>query len=213
MTFLVNWCRRHLAWQELLGTLVLFVAGGALWWFGGALTAAAQVVLWLALALCAAVLLRRGWLKLFGPVLFYDMVRAARRGRYILARCAYAALLLLFLWSTYNTSAYRYGFYSRSATPLWVNADLAQSFFETLMIVQLVAVLLLTPAYVAGAIADEKNCKTLEFLLATDLDSREIVLSKFVSRLANLAIFILTGLPIISFLQFLGGIDPNLVLA
>ena len=75
------------------------------------------------------------------------------------------------------------------------------------------AVALLTPAYVAGAIADEKDRKTLEFLLATDLRSREIVLSKLASRLANLTLFVLTGLPILSLIQFLGGVDPNLVLA
>src|SRR5208282_4105240 len=53
---------------------------------------------------------------------------------------------------------------------------------------------------------------TMEFLLATDLRNREIVLSKFGSRVANLTLFILTGLPIISFIQFVGGVDPTLVL-
>ena len=33
---------------------------------------------------------------------------------------------------------------------------------------------MLTPAYVAGAISEEKDRKTLEFLLATDLRNREI---------------------------------------
>ena len=66
---------------------------------------------------------------------------------------------------------------------------------------------------VAGSIAEEKDRKTLEFLLATDLRNREIILSKLGARLANLLLFILTGLPILSILQFLGGVDPNLVLA
>src|SRR5438046_2690039 len=39
------------------------------------------------------------WLKLFGPVLFYDMIRAARRGRYFLLRFLYALLLLYILFS------------------------------------------------------------------------------------------------------------------
>ena len=81
------------------------------------------------------------------------------------------------------------------------------------MIVQLIAVLILTPVYVAGSVADEKVRKTLEFLLATDLRNREIVLSKLGARLANLTLFVLTGLPILSLIQFLGGVDPNLVLA
>src|SRR5262249_50702863 len=44
------------------------------------------------------------------------------------------------------------------------------------------------------------------------LRNSEIVLSKFGSRLANLGLFLITGLPILSILQFLGGIDPDLVL-
>src|SRR5437660_1620479 len=72
---------------------------------------------------------------------------------------------------------------------------------------------LLTPAYVGGAIAEEKDRKTLEFMLATDLLNREIVLSKLGSRLANLALVVITGLPILSILQFLGGVDPNMILA
>jgi ABC-type transport system involved in multi-copper enzyme maturation permease subunit len=92
-------------------------------------------------------------------------------------------------------------------------ASFADTFFQTFMGVQFVIIAVLTPAYTAGAVADEKDRKTLEFLLATDLRNREIVLSKFLSRVANLGLLILAGLPILSFMQFLGGVDPNLVLA
>ena len=49
--------------------------------------------------------------------------------------------------------------------------------------------------------------------MATDLRNREIVLSTYVSRLANIIMLILAGLPILAILQFMGGVDPNLVLA
>jgi ABC-type transport system involved in multi-copper enzyme maturation permease subunit len=98
-------------------------------------------------------------------------------------------------------------------TPEQQAGRFAQNYFETFMVVQILAVMLLTPAYVAGSVADEKVKKTLEFLLATDLRNREIVLSKLLSRLANLTLFVLTGLPILSLIMFLGGVDPNLVLA
>src|SRR5262249_45248666 len=92
-------------------------------------------------------------------------------------------------------------------------AILAETFFSAFMIVQLILVVLLTPAYVAGAIAEEKDRKTLEFMLATDLNNREIVLSKLLSRVANMTLLLLTGLPILSILQFLGGVDSQLMLA
>src|SRR5262249_20731079 len=41
----------------------------------------------------------------FGPVLFYELVRTGRRGRFILLRSAYALILLLALWAV----ALKYG--------------------------------------------------------------------------------------------------------
>src|SRR5262249_33690707 len=78
---------------------------------------------------------------------------------------------------------------------------------------QCAVVPLLVPALTGGGIAEEKESKTLEFLLATDLRNREIVLSKLAARLANVALVVLTGLPILSLIQFFGGIQPDLLLA
>src|SRR5260370_1408916 len=86
-------------------------------------------------------------------------------------------------------------------------------FFYTFTAVQLVAVFLLTPLCAAGAITEEKEKRTLDFVLSTDLRDREIVWGKLASRMAYLVLFVLTGLPILSAIQFLGGVDPNLVLA
>ncbi len=131
------------------------------------------------------VLLRGGWPRLFGPVLFYDLIRLARRGRYALLRCLYALFLLLMLYSVYSSHrmAIVAGGGRLRASDM---ASLAESFFSVFMVAQFLAVALLTPVYVAGAVCEEKERRTLEFLLATDLRSREIVLSKLASRLANL---------------------------
>src|SRR5437868_1239361 len=104
--------------------------------------------------------------RLFGPVLPYDMVRTARRGRFVLVRCGYAVVLAAVLGMVYLS------WYSeRGGTELRVTeaADFANQFFFTFMAVQFCAVALLTPAYAGGAIAEEKERRTLEFLLATDL--------------------------------------------
>src|SRR5262249_17235812 len=92
-------------------------------------------------------------------------------------------------------------------------AALAADFFYVFMIVQFGLVVLLTPAYTAGAIAEEKETRTLQFILATDLRNRQIVLSKLVSRVLNITMLVLAGLPILSFMQFMGGVDPGLMLA
>jgi len=157
-----------------------------------------------------AVLLRQGWVSLFGPVLFYDLVRIARRGRYILLRIAYALLLLFVLWSTYASFSDRL---RGDSIPAQEISKVAATFFFYFLIAQLAVVILLTPVFTASAIAEEKDRKTLEFLLATDLRNREIVLSKLASRYCNLGLLVLTGLPILGLTQFMGGVDPDLVLA
>ncbi len=199
-----SWSNSRQSWEERLGVLALILAALAAWILRAHLSIWQEVVVWLGLGVTAAILMRRGWLKLFGPVLFYDMIRAARRGRYFLLRFLYA-LLLLFILGCLSLSMHVRGHQQASV--------LAMSFFETFMLVQLIAVTILTPAYVAGSISEEKDRKTLEFLLATDLRNREIVLSKVGSRLANLTLFVLTGLPMLALIQFLGGVDPNLVLS
>jgi ABC-type transport system involved in multi-copper enzyme maturation permease subunit len=150
--------------------------------------------------------------KFFGPVLFYDLVRLARRSRYAVMRCLYALFLFLMLMSVYP-SHLEQGREWEGTIQARRMAAFAESFFYVFMGVQFLAVSLLTPAYTATAIAEERERKTLEFLLATDLRNREIVLSKLVSRLANMTLLILTGLPILAMLQFLGGVDPDLLLA
>jgi ABC-type Na+ efflux pump permease subunit len=175
-------------------------------------------------------------LGLFGPVLFYDLVRQSRRSRYILLRCLYAFVLAFILyWLYYHT------FVAPSTAPRaprWTARTyvpgrgmmpggppvpqtpnrvlltaFAEEFFNRFMVLQFTLVLVLTPVYAASSITEEKERKTLEHLLATDLSDREIILSKVVARFANLALIVLAGLPILSVVQFLGGIDPGLVLA
>jgi ABC-type transport system involved in multi-copper enzyme maturation permease subunit len=171
-----------------------------------------------------AILARKGWIRLLGPVLFYDAIRTGRRSRYIVLRCLYATAFLFVMYWTYTTflnsrwliftpkrflPAAGAGSILRQSEA----AALAASFFYNAMKVQFLALIFFTPAYAAGAIAEEKERKTMEYLLATDLRSREIVLSKLFSRLGSLALLVLTGLPILSLLQLMGGIDPNLVVA
>jgi ABC-type transport system involved in multi-copper enzyme maturation permease subunit len=195
---------------ELAAAFVLAGEAGALLWWRLVLAAATQVLLWLQWLALVIVCRSQGLFAITGPVLFYDLVRSARRSRYVLVRCLYAGILTVLL-------AWVYLFFWLSARdghiPANRMANFAEGFFYMFMAVQFAAVVILTPGYVAGAIAEEKDRKTLEFILTTELSNREIVLGKVLARLANLTLLLLTGLPILAAIQFLGGVDPNLVLA
>lgn len=285
MSTLQTWWQRTFAWSNsatswserhvLASFLVLGVAlGVGSFWLPVWISAG----MWVAYLAAVGIFTRNGQLKLFGPVLFYDMICTARRSRFVFIRLIYAGILLGILCFMYLTFVERHGFRNRHghhgdiiavgifglfvllggligllALVMYLHnlqvrlllailaaifvvlfgfgasafnmelqdrhearnaaALMGQTFFFTYMIVQLVLVMLLTPAFVAGAIAEEKDRKTLEFMLATDLNNHEIVLSKLFSRLANMTLFLITGLPILSILQFLGGVDNDLMLA
>ena len=106
---MAGWLRRNLAWsnsrqswQERIAAAGLLAGALAILWYASELSVARQVLLWGILLVGLAALMRRGWLKLFGPVLFYDLVRIARRRRYIFLRCLYAiGLTFLLCWVYY----------------------------------------------------------------------------------------------------------------
>src|SRR5262249_6694227 len=101
------WFRTNLGWgsapewreRVLAGTWLAAVV--LLACLGGRLAVAAQAASWGILVLLGAYLLRSGAVRLFGPVLFYDLMCIARRGRYLLLRFLYAVVLLLSLTSLY----------------------------------------------------------------------------------------------------------------
>src|SRR5688572_4574354 len=93
------WSNSRQSWQERVGLAAWLLAAAAWFYYGDRLGGPLQLTVAAALVLALALLARRGWLRLFGPVLFYEVIRSARRGRYILLRWLYAVgLLLLLLW-------------------------------------------------------------------------------------------------------------------
>ncbi len=219
-----GWLRRELApsafrraWRSRLAAAALTVSAAALAWLGSPLAAWQQAALWGALLIAAAFLARRARPRLVGPVLFYDLVRSARQSRTFLLRAAYAFALLAALSVLYATYLSRGGELDALFGPARLGtqevAEFGSRFFVTFLGLQFGAVFVLTPAFTATAVAEEKERRTLEYLLATDLENREIVLGKLASRLLAMLLLLVGGLPVLSFVQFLGGVDPNLVLA
>jgi ABC-type transport system involved in multi-copper enzyme maturation permease subunit len=209
---LVSWVPKSDLGRVLLECLAILLLLGevvGLLWFGSDLAPGLRVLLWGQWVALAGVVGGFLAVSLVGPVFFYDLVRLTRRGRYFLIRVVYALgllLLIYIIWS--NDLALRGG----NMSPAQL-AQFANQFFFAFVGVQLGMVLLLTPAYTAGAIAEEKDRKTLEFILATDLRDREIVLGKLAARLLNLLFVVLVGMPILAIMQILGGVDPGLLAA
>ena len=143
-----------------------------------------------------------------GPIFSVEMVTMARRTRYFVLRGLYGVAMLVALVMVYvNSPAAR-----SDATDLSVAANLTANFFTTFSFVQLVAVLLIGPAMVAGTIATERERRTIEYLFASHLSGVEIVLSKLAARILQIAALLLAGLPILALAMLLGGIAPEAIL-
>lgn len=147
-----------------------------------------------------------------GPVFDVELLTTARRKRYYATRLAYGAVLLVILWISYSESFWGPATGLKRSMSIDEMARFAENLFFTFAIVQGVMVLVLTPALVSGVIVEEKQRKTLHYLLSSPLTSGEIVLGKLAARLLHLVVFLGVGLPILSLLTLFGGVDPRLVL-
>jgi ABC-type transport system involved in multi-copper enzyme maturation permease subunit len=143
-----------------------------------------------------------------GPVLRYELITTARRGRYYWARAAYGLLLLYLLWSEFQTWELNHP----AGDTIEQVRRFAESVFITFAGLQGLVLLCLIPTLVAGVIADEYQRKTLHYLLASRLSSAEIVLGKLGARLVHVGTFVALGLPVVSLLALYGGLNPENVL-
>ena len=198
-------------WPFRIALAVWLAIGVGAWFLADGMGRPGQVVLAGLWVVGLALLLRQFLLSLFGPVLAYEVLRVGRQSRQIWFRLAYAIILaFLFCWIYFAWVSFRGP--GQVVRPRDLSL-LAETYFGVYMVVQFILVCVLTPASVAGAIAEEKERRTLEFLLATDLRDREILFGKLATRVGSLLLFLGAGLPILTLMQFFGGIDPDQVIA
>jgi len=146
-----------------------------------------------------------------GPVFNVELVATARRARYYFVRAFFGLILLYLLWQSYQ-AAFWWRYRNGQTISIAEISRFASTTFMTIIAAELFGVLILTPTLVAPVIADEKQRKTLHYLLASRLTSAEIVLGKLMARMLSLGVFLAIALPVISLLTLFGGVDPQLVL-
>ena len=143
---------------------------------------------------------------ILGPVFQAELLRTARRRRYYLARFLYGIVLFFIVWIGYASAT------AVSSTPtIDQAAEFAEYTFLRFAVFQLVATLLMIPALFGGTIADEKQRKTLHYLMASRLSSFEIIVDKLLGRAPHLAVLLALGLPVICLLGLFGGVPPEYV--
>src|SRR5437763_12271411 len=107
-------------------------------------------------------------------VFFYDLLRTTRRGRVILLRTVYALALLVALGGVFLRwfpgRLMLEDLFGASEPLLGSQLEaFGEQFTAACLLVQFAAALILTPTYAAGAIAEERQRRTLDSLLMTHL--------------------------------------------
>ncbi len=199
-------------WPIVLGLVVAL--GGALWSSSHPLDPSEEVGAWGIFALSVALLLYGMLRNQPGLVFVAELTLTARRGRFPFFRALYCAFLLLVLLGVYiawfglgQTEAAASIMEERSI-PATARARFAAAFFQTFLVVQFGVVYVLTCSSCAGILLEENERGTLDLLLATGLTTGEIITGKLVSRVVNLVVLQLAGLPVLAILQLVGGISP-----
>ncbi len=152
-----------------------------------------------------------------GPVFRHEMLAAGRKRRYMVLRVFVGAILLALLAMGYMAANAFVVFDGGAASPegglsIAAVSRLTAQFYASFAWWTLLGVLFITPAIAAGAIATERERRTIEYLFATDLSNSEIVLDKLVARLLTVGQIVLAAFPLLAIFRLLGGVPGDLVL-
>lgn len=182
-----------------LAGAVCTVLGGGIGGWGGLLLAIVGILL-----LIAACYSRPDGVLIFGPLVRFELVRAARTRRLALWRVIYALATSLLLLACFGDTL------SQPASGPEFSQS-AEMFFLVFAALQFVYLVYLTAAVIAPIAAEEREAKRWDFLLVTDLRAREILFGKAAGRLPQLLDPLLASLPILVLSTLFGGVSPQLV--
>ena len=146
---------------------------------------------------------------IFSPIFYIELLTVGRRKRYFISRVIYASLLLTVMGFCYLAAFEPL----RSQATLQDQAEFAFLYFIAFSWIQIITVLGLTPAMMAGTISVEHERKTIDYLLTTQLSDTEIALGKFAARLWSVIMQLAVGVPILAIGLMLGGVSPEQMFA
>jgi len=145
---------------------------------------------------------RRPFLQETNPLLLKEL-----RGRMRGARAFVVLSLYLLVLSCIASVVYYV--YTASSGGMGGGPDLAylgKTFFGTVVIIEILMTLFITPAFTAGAISGERERKTYEVLRTTLLSARQVVFGKLGSALMYIFLLILVAVPMQSLAFLFGGV-------
>lgn len=144
-----------------------------------------------------------------GPVLLKELRSQMRGRRAVFALTAYLGVLLLVALAIYAIASVM----SEGLEVAETSESIGTGLFTSLSVLQASLVVLLTPAFTANAISQEREQKTLDVLSVTLLEPWAIVVGKLLAALAYIGMVLVASLPVVAMGFLFGGVEPAQVAA
>lgn len=136
------------------------------------------------------------------PVIVKELRSRMRGPRAFIILTVFLTLMGLISYALYQISLITS---SWSYSPL--SPQVGQTLFISLVLLEMLMVLILTPAVTAGAISSEHEKLTYEMLLTTPLSPPRILWGKLVSSLSYVFLLIFSAIPLASLVFIYGGVS------
>src|SRR5262249_3870006 len=146
-------------------------------------------------------------------LLGWELLRVSRKiGALAVGRFMFGAALLGVMWLIWSAGYANKQFLAGNITEIANELNrFAGDFSQTFFMVQLAIVLLLTPIFVAGSVFEERETRSGEVLLTTDLTRREVFYGKFLARVVQVIMVVAAGMPILALTLLWGGVAIHFV--
>lgn len=93
-----------------------------------------------------------------------------------------------------------------------LSASVGHALFSGILLLETLLVLVLAPAFTAGAISSEREHQTLDLLVTTPLSTLGVVVGKLIAALAWVLVLIVASVPLMSLVFVFGSVGPDDVL-
>lgn len=137
-----------------------------------------------------------------GPIIAREVLTIPRPLRFYLIRSAYASMLFILMWTAWQSLI---GW--QDVREIGLMARFGHRLYQIFALVELTLMLFFAPIAAATAIAHEKDRRTFNLLLMTDLRDVEIVIGKLSASLLMVATLLATSAPVFYICLLLGGVS------
>ncbi len=140
------------------------------------------------------------------PIVMRLAFVGSRQIRHLYIRAGYLALMIVVLLFVLLDPG------RGGALSLRELASDGANMFRSVSFLQVALICLLTPVFMAGAIAQEANPRTWEIMLTTPLSNLQLVLGNLFGRLFFVIALLLSSLPLFMVIQYFGGVQGEAIL-